>query len=331
MTASATQAARSGRRDLLRGLAGVGVSVVALGSVVLWASRQDTPTFPSGAGRWALLLVAVGVYAVATLARGYRWHVILRLDGVEHRRRDAYGLVCVGYMGNNVLPARGGEVLRVFLLGQRSSAKRREVLGSIVAERILDAAVLVALFSALTFAGEGDSPGGRATAAIGAGVVAGGLLAGFAYLALRRRGRFARFAATVRPVASASRPLFGPVGAGLAGLTAVVWALEAVIFALVARSLGLGLDVVDGLFLDVLASFFALVPAAPGYVGTFDAAMLFGLGALGVARASRVSFVVLVRFVLFVPITVAGLVLLLAGYGGVGQIARMRPRGDGVS
>jgi uncharacterized membrane protein YbhN (UPF0104 family) len=70
---------------------------------------------------------------------------------------------------------------------------------------------------------------------------------------------------------------------------------------------------------DVL---FSLIPAAPGYVGTFDAAVIFGLRAVGVVGGQAVGFALLVRFVLFVPIIVVGLVLLVTRYGGVRQLRR---------
>ena len=109
------------------------------------AGRAEVPRQPSAATRW--LVGALGVYALALAARGWRWHRIMRLAEIPHERADAYRLTLVGYMGNNVLPARGGEVLRIAILGSRTTAKRRTILGSIIAERILDAAVLAALFA----------------------------------------------------------------------------------------------------------------------------------------------------------------------------------------
>jgi hypothetical protein len=298
------------------------ISVVSLAAVVVWAAGQERPRFPTAAGDLALLGLAIGLYAVATVLRGWRWHVILRQAGVSHRAIDAYALVPVGYMGNAVLPARGGEVMRMFLLAGRSDARRREVLGSILSERVLDAVTLALLFIALTFAGIANSPLGEepailALAALGLGAVG---LAG--YLALRRRGRFDRFATLVRPVVRASRPLIGPTGLVLGGATFAVWLVEGVIFWLVAQSLSLDVSLAEGCSLLVLTSFMSLVPAAPGYVGTFDAAVVFGLEALKVTGGQAVAYALLVRFVLFFPITVAGLILLVARYGGLRQLRR---------
>lgn len=316
----------AGRRGAhLRGAVGILVSVLSLAAVVWWAARQPTPSFPSSAGRIALLVVAVGAYLVATLARGWRWHRILGHAGIEHAPRDAYALVPVCYMGNTVLPARGGEILRIVLLGRRSPAKRREILGSILSERLLDACSLVLLFVLLTWVGVAGSPVGQRPALIAVVALAAGALGLRAYLTLRRRGHLERFAATVRPVAGASKPLLGRWGATLLGVTLAVWLLEGLIFWLVAQSLRLEVSPLEGSFLLVLTAFFSLIPAAPGYVGTFDAAVLFGLDALDVVGGQAVAFAILVRFVLFVPVTGVGLLLLITRYGGLRQLRRAPP------
>src|SRR4051812_4089732 len=300
----------------LRALAGVAVSVVAVAGCVLWALKQDAPAFPDGVGGWALLVLGAIVYGVTILVRGRRWHEILRFAAVRHEPKDAYGLTTVGYMGNNVLPARGGEVLRIFLLAERSSARRREVLGSILTERLLDAGALVALFAMLTALDVADSPAGRAPAFVAGGLLASGLCALAVYQRLRVAGRMERFAVRVRPIARASGLLVTRMGAALALLTGAVWLTEAVIFWLVGASLHLGVSVLESALVVVLASFFALIPAAPGYVGTYDAAVLFALHALDVPGHEAVGAALLFRFVIFVPVTIAGLVLMVARYGG---------------
>jgi glycosyltransferase 2 family protein len=230
--------------------------------------------------------------------------------------------VPVGYMGNTVLPARGGEVLRILLMAERSDARRRTLLGSVLSERTLDAATLIVLLGVLTLAGVAGNPAGSGPAVGGVVALAVGGLALWGYLHLRRRGRFQRLADLARPVVGAARPLIGPPGLVLAAATLVTWMLEAVIFWLVGAALDLHITLFEGCLLLVLTAFFSLIPAAPGYVGTFDAAVVFGLKALGVTGGVAVSYALLVRFVLFVPITVVGLGLLVARYGGLRQLRR---------
>jgi glycosyltransferase 2 family protein len=295
---------------------GLVVSAVAIAGFVWWALRQEKPTIPTSAEALSLLGAAVLVYAVATLARGWRWHVLLRRSGVQHHAVDAYALVPVGYMGNTILPARGGELLRIVLLSGRSPARKREIAGAIVAERLLDALILTALFCGLTFAGIADTSAGSAPAWIGLALLVAAAAGGVVAMRLRRHPRLAPVVEKIRPVAAASVLLMRPVGALLALVTAAVWLLEGFIFYLVGQSLDLPIGIVDGVFLVVLASFFALIPAAPAYAGTFDAAIVFGLKALDITGGAAVSFAILVRAVLFVPVTLVGLVLVLTRYGG---------------
>jgi glycosyltransferase 2 family protein len=303
---------------------GLVFSVLALSGFVLWALRQDAPRFPTEAGDLAIVVLAIAVYAAAALVRGWRWHVILKHNDVAHRRRDAYALSVVGYAGNNVLPARGGEVLRIVLLSMRSTARKRDVLGSVIAERVLDTVALAGLFVVLSAAKVADASAGDAQSLVAVGLLVAGACAVAVYLALRRRGRFQRFADTVRPLVRMSRRLMSPAGLGLLAATTAVWSLEGAIFWLVGQSLGLELTLIEGLFLMVLSGMFALVPAAPGYVGTFDAGVLVGLGRVGIHGGSAVTFALLVRFVLYVPITVVGLLLLVTRYGGLKLLRQER-------
>jgi len=294
------------------------VSLVALVAVAWWISKQDEPRFPGSWTGWLWLVGALVVYGVALAARGWRWHRIMRMAELPHARADAYRLTLVGYMGNNVLPARGGEVLRIAILGKRTTAKRRTILGSIVAERLLDAAVLVALFAPLTWAGVADAPAGQAPAAIAAAALglAGVTLA--SYLALRRRGRFAAFHEKTAPVTRALKIFAHAEGLLLAALSVAVWCCEGLTLMCVGNSLGLDLHFLDCTLIIVLASLFAVVPAAPGYAGTFDAGLVLGLTAVGVSGGAAVGFVLVARGVMFVPVTVAGLGVLLHSYGGFG-------------
>ena len=313
------------RRPSASSLLGLLVSVVSLGAVVWWVSRQEAPQLPDSREGFGWLAGAFAVIAGNFVLRGLRWHGVMRYAGVPHRLRDALGLTLVGYMGNNVLPARGGELLKIGILGARTTARRREVLGTVVVERVLDAAVLAALFVALTWAGVDGSPGGDTSAALVAAALLAAALGLAGYLRLRSRGRFERFAAAIRPVARAGKLFARPEGIPLAALSLVIWCLDGVSFMLICRSLAIELDVLSALAVVVLASLAAAVPAAPGYLGTFDAALLLGLHAAGVEGGNAVGVLLLARFMYFVPVTVVGLVTLVAGYGAPGGRARQLP------
>jgi len=311
---------------VLRGWLGAAVSVVSLAAVVYWIVNQPAPELPSTPAGFAWLALSLAMSLLALALRGYRWHRIMALAHVDHQRADAFALTAVAYMGNNVLPARGGEVLRIAVLGARSTSRRREILGTVVAERLLDAVTLGALFVVLSL-GLADSPVGTGTAVLVGCAIVLGFAALFVYVWLRRSGRFDRFAAKIRPVARALRLFAHPSGVPMIALSVLIWALDGINLAVIARSIGLSVSALDGMLVVSLASLAAAIPAAPGFAGTFDAAMILGLKAAGVTGGAASGILILSRFMYFVPATVVGLILLVTRYGGL-RALRGRPAAD---
>jgi uncharacterized membrane protein YbhN (UPF0104 family) len=302
------------------------ISIATLAAIVVWALHQEAPMLPSSAERLGELGGAVGFYLAGCAVRAERWYELLRFNGAQPRRTDAYGLVAVANFGNNVLPARAGDALRVMLLAPRAQTDPRTVIGTIVAERVLDVVVLVGLFVVLAYGVLGgiDVPsGGRlaATALIVAGLTAAiGLLA----LVLHRRGHLRPVLSFLAPMTEATRRLGGRRhGTELLVWTLLVWGLEWTAWWLTAQAAGLDLGVLEVGYLMGLAATFALIPSGPGYVGTFDAAVVFGVRALGKTGVQALSYLLLLRFVVTVPITVVGLVVLVARYGGIGRARAM--------
>jgi hypothetical protein len=309
-------------RDRALTAVGAVISIAALAAIVLWALHQDAPTLPSSPERLAQLGAAIGFYFAGCAVRAERWYELLRYNGAQPRRSDAYGLLAVANFGNNVLPARAGDALRVVLLTPRAQTDARTVIGTIVAERVLDVVVLAGLFAVLAYGVLGGigvpSPGRFVVVALLVAALAAMLAAG-AYV-LHRRGRLRRVIAFLAPIADVTRRLRGDHGREIVAWTLLVWALEWIAWWLTARAAGLDLGPLDIGYLMGLASIFVLVPSGPGFVGTFDAAIVFGVRALGRTGAEALSFLLLLRFVVTLPITLVGLVVLVAGYGGIGRM-----------
>jgi uncharacterized membrane protein YbhN (UPF0104 family) len=88
----------------------------------------------------------------------------------------------------------------------------------------------------------------------------------------------------------------------------------------------LDISAMCALYLVALTNLFAMLPAAPGYIGTFDAAVVFGVKAIGGTESLALSYLLLLRFMLFVPITVVGLLLMLTRYGGLARMFGRRAK-----
>lgn len=326
--------ASQGSAKWLRRLGGPLVSAVSLAAVAWWAVHQQAPEWPTGAWSLSLIGLAVLAYAGVSVIRGIRWHLILRRAGIPASMVDAQALIVVGYMGNTVLPARGGELLRMFFLGRRTGSSRVTILGTIIAERLLDVLALITMLGvllAIVTASGVESSSDPSDLGIAAGIIVlAGALAMLVAWRMARAGRFRGLSGHVASLTLATRNLLSVQGLLLALLTVPIWVGEGLIYWLVGRALHLQLDLAQSCFLVVLSSLVATIPAAPGYAGTYDAAIQLGLGTLGVHGGRAISFGLLVRLVIFVPITMVGLVLLIVRYGGLSSLARVRHAGGGA-
>ena len=134
------------RRSLLRGGLGIAISVVSLYLVLRQVDLAAVGrVLGSAAPGWVAGVMAC--IAIDVLCRTVRWQGLLApIQRV--RFVPVLGYLLVGYLANNVLPARLGELVRSHYLGDRENLSRATTLGTIVVERVVDTAVLVAIASA---------------------------------------------------------------------------------------------------------------------------------------------------------------------------------------
>lgn len=305
-------------------LIGIAVSVVSIAAVIVWASQQDAPTLPSSGSEIAWLVSAVVLYFVACAIRGERWLLLLHENGaLGARRGDSYALTAVGFMGNNVLPARAGDAMRVVAMAPRAQADHRTVIGTIIAERILDVVVLFSLFVVVAFGllNGVDLPSGDRFVLVAVVAAGAALLIGIGAFVAQRKGVLARVVAFVKPMIGATANLRGRHGAEALVATFGIWATEVMVWWMTGQAAGIDFSLLESCYLISLASILVLVPAGPGYAGTLDAALIFGVKAIGGTGADALSYLLLLRFVILVPITLAGLGALVGKYGGL-RIAR---------
>ena len=195
--------------------------------------------------------------------------------------------------------------------------------GTLLAERLLDIAVILILFVVVGYGLLGELGAGS----VGWIALATGLAVALGALGVVLVRRHERLHRAIEPVLSSPLGLRGRHGLGLLGATFLIWGIEAATWMAVGHAAGFPLDPIEGCYLVALASVFALIPSGPGYAGTQDAAAIIGLKALGGTGAQAVAYLLLLRFVIVVPITLAGLALMAVRYGG---LRRLRGAPDGM-
>jgi uncharacterized membrane protein YbhN (UPF0104 family) len=186
-----------------------------------------------------------------------------------------------------------------------------------VAERLLDVIALAVIFVVTVYGVLSSTvlPTDRPLLVAGIGVILL-IVAAVVVWMLRRHHVFERARDWLRPLADAPRALLCRQGVVLLAGTFVLWAFEAGVYLAVAKSVHLDISATGALYLVALTNFVAALPAAPGSIGTFDAAVAWGAARLGASGSAALSYLIMLRFVLYVPITIVGFVVLVTRYGG---------------
>jgi len=272
------------------------------------------------------LIPGLIIYFLGVFFRTLRWQYLLKpLRKVNIK--TLFPIINIGYMGNNVFPLRIGEVLRAVVIKRREDVSISGSLATIVVERIFDAVVIVGfvllnlgqlvnLPSQVTFAQLGN----LATWAVviflfGLSIFI--LIAMFPKPAMKlihaiiakllpERWQDAAVNITDRFL-EGLMSLRSPKDALMILLTSVlIWLFETGLYWSVNQALGLDLSFGQLMLLNGVVNLVLLVPAAPGGLGTFDAAGRAMLEAFGVASEPALGYTLVLRIALWVPITLLG-------------------------
>lgn len=271
------------------------------------------------------LLPALALYFAGVGVRAFRWSILLR-PLVRVRAREILPVVVVGFMANNILPLRTGELVRAYVLSQRYGVRKTAALATIAVERLFDGLTMLAFMLAATTVVSFTSQ--LQHLAIVAFVLFAGLLLGLFVLTfggtLRDRLLQLVLGPLPTPVADRVEHLAESFLSGLGVLTrkgdllavasasAVAWLLEASMYWMVARGFGGELSETLGIAGTLLttgvANLATLIPSSPGYVGPFEAGVVLVVnGALDVSRPVALSYAIVVHAALYFPITLWGL------------------------
>jgi uncharacterized protein (TIRG00374 family) len=247
-------------------------------------------------GRVDLLALASLILTVSYVIRGLRWRVVL-----SAKQRIApltvFWATMAGYLGNSVLPARAGELIRSVLLGRQTGLGTSYVLATALLERLADVVALVCI-GLLALLMLGSVPAWLLTAAPVAGVIGlVGLTAPRFLPCLDRQliDHISRLPVPARLenrlTALASQFLHGlralrdrRRGLNFAALTAVIWTLDVIFALMIGQAFDLPLLAPQAMLLLAALGLASAVPTTPGYVGVYQFVAVTVLVPLGFSR-----------------------------------------------
>ncbi|MGH7537884.1 MAG: lysylphosphatidylglycerol synthase transmembrane domain-containing protein [Gemmatimonadales bacterium] len=277
-----------------------------------------------------LILASAGLATLTFPLRTLRWRVLLRdVDGDRYPLRPLWDATAIGFMANNLLPARAGEFARAWVASRRLPVRFTTALASIGVERVFDGLTMIALM-AVTIAAPSfpsqASVGGTPLSSVAAGVAGlfvAALLIAFlvAHYPTPWLRAFDRVTRALLPARFATRlgSIVEGLVAGLAvlksparfvavvGWSLVLWLVNAASFALCFVAFGLPVPAEGALLLQGLIGFGVAIPSAPGYWGVFEGATRLTLQFYGIGANLALAYAFAFHIAGFIPITLLGL------------------------
>jgi hypothetical protein len=292
----------------------------------LWAQLLRTD--------WRWLALAVLLAPAGLVVRARRWRYLFPPGS------DPPGLVpsvMIGYMVNNVLPLRAGEIVRVYVVSRRW---RREgsfwtAAATLIVERVLDSLCIVLILVGLVFLIEVPRVIQWAAAIMLAVDVAGiSVLVAIARSPVRFRRLIERLTARWPGIQARLLRAFETFLNGLDGIrarghvipiilwTVVVWLIPAAAAWTGLRAANLALPWLAGWVVLAFVGLGVSIPSAPGYVGVFHAAALLAVRVFGVGETEGLGYAIIFHASQFIPVTLVGWFYLVREHMTIGEAAR---------
>jgi hypothetical protein len=271
-------------------------------------------------GHYEFLLLTIPIISVNYFIRTLRWSYL-----VNSERKTPFLSIfwanMVGYMGNDYLPARMGELIRSAYLGRQNGLGTSFVLATALVERLLDAVALVLIGSISLLLQSNSSP--LLTNALRLMTLAG--IAGLVVIIaapfqekfilrvvnnlpipekfiLSISQQITRFLTGFRSLHNGRRLVF------FISLTAIIWLIDAFINTLGVRILSQTLTISQALILLAALGLSSAIPSTPGYIGVYQFVAVSVLIPFGFSRANALAYILISQIFHYLLVSFWGLI-----------------------
>lgn len=284
---------------------------ICLAGVLLYFSlrkvdwRQVWQSISHCRPEWLLFGVIASI--VSYFLRGLRWRVLLNAQA-QLEVLPVFWANSAGYLGNNVLPARAGELIRTAMVSARSHLSKTFVLTTALSERLMDAIVLVIAGTVVLhfIPSKPDWLAAISNSLLIVGCLAAAFVVAIPFFestARRWIGRLPlsthlmqRLQDAVEHIASGVRAFHDPRRFSLFLVyTMAIWGLDAFGTTLLARALGMEMSMAVALLLLVGMGVGSALPSTPGYIGIFQFVAVTVLIPFHFTRSAAIAFILVAQ------------------------------------
>lgn len=294
---------------------GWAISIFLVAALALKLDYRALLTCFSSASWWWLALAAF-INIVVTVLKAYRWQTLIAPGMQGTKFWDTFRATIIGMAGNNVMPARGGDWLKIYLLGKIGGESKASLASVAGLDKIFDGLSIVILFGFLSFHSRFPVWVQKGTMIVSVVLVAALAICILLLIHHRRSPSDEETGALGRAVKN--------FGAGMGALTnarsiivtfansmaicltqvATIWCCQ--------LAFGQHFDVWVGAIVFVAINLAIMVPSAPSGVGPFEVAAVVAYTWLGLTKEAALGIAIMYHAIQFFPITIAGLVFYLS-------------------
>jgi hypothetical protein len=311
------------RKNLMRWLPGVLISIVALGAILFLIEFQEQDAkIDFSVIRPEAMVAAVLLTILSLISKSMLWRTLL--DN-KPTLGQTFLIVNEGYLLNNLLPLKAGELGRAVFMGKATGLGTLHVLSTIVIERAFDVAVAAGMFLA-TFPlilGVEDANKTLALVSLAAVILVFVLLFLMARYHEQVKKIVEGWGQKSPLVAKFVVPKLDGLLRGLGVLTdarqfllaifwlVVTWSIWVSIYYIVLLSLVPDAPLWWGAFVDSFLALGAAVPSAPAGLGVYEASLVGALSFLGISVSVGLSYALAMHLMQFLVTGTFGLVGLI--------------------
>lgn len=272
------------------------------------------------------ILLAILFTFISYFLRAVRWRYLL-ITEKSIPLSSLFPATIIGYMANNLLPARLGEFVRAHTLAEAESLQTPALFASLVIDRLFDGftvllMLLITLFTLKLPEGMADAESALKAGGVAMFLLYCGVIFFLIFLKRQTARTLALLALMLKPFPkSFSEKLIPLLGSFIQGITIsrkvgdllsivcsslLIWTFALLPIDMVLRGFGINLPLTASMFILVLLVFAVMVPAAPGFIGTYHYACFKGLSVFAIAETTSVSIALIIHGISFFPVTFAG-------------------------
>jgi uncharacterized protein (TIRG00374 family) len=276
------------------------------------------------------------IFFVSYLIRGIRWRIIL--NSVKRISfYNSFSAILIGQMGNNLLPARLGEIIRAYVIGNRENISKSSSLASIILERTFDGVTLIILLAVLvSFL---HFPLWVEKMVLLSTIIFGSVFF-FLTVCVYKTEEIMKFLKRRLPLLDWKNPekVSSVLMKFISGLgllkdkkkviivfifSIMVWICEAIVYYALFKALGIVVPFYASIFVLAVINFGIMIPSLPAGIGTFHYACIIALTVFNVNKNVGLVYSVILHGIMYFSLVSSGLFFMSKFGFRIGELQRL--------